>query len=591
MNEVASRLRRINVVDTSLLTDLFMIALLWCISIVVVNPVGNFPVIDDELYEPAVRSFLQTGHYSPPEAAMTFLTNLLWGALFSLPAGVSFTALRMSTLCASLLGLFGVYTLTRDLGQPRWIRWLATLTVAANPAFYALSHTFMTDVLFAVICIWAAVFFARSLRSGSGLDLVFGTLLSLAATLSRQIGLAIPLAFAITLIFQRGITWKTILRAGIPLGLGLITLSGFYHWLAASGQLPQTYDYFANMEVSTFTHSRTFFTTPISNVYCTVVFLGLFLLPILLCTMGGPTRSGTKGVLAIAAAGATIVVLGAVVRAHLGLSDFMPLREGHVLRESGIGLLWLQGEDQVPQLPTAFWICVTALAFIGAALLVYRLSFWLRAVVHSLVQRSPLSEAETVTLFLLTCGFILAAPYIGIRSSDRYLISSLPFFVTGIVSFPGTLSAVPAGVGRSLRQVAFVLLAAFGVFTVVGTRDYLAWHRLSSQASRELMETNHVAADDIDGGVEFNFLHPGHPSRADLDKRTDKLIRNRPQYFFTERIREQFEVVVAQGWRPPSSAYQVAFGPVPEYRVIREYAYYNWMPPHVQKILALQREQ
>jgi hypothetical protein len=589
VNEVVLPSRRLKVIDTALLTDLSVIALLWCVSIVIVNPVGDFPIIDDELYEPAVKSFLQTGHYHPPEATMTFLSNLLWGALFSLPAGVSFTALRISTLCASLFGLFGVYILVRDLGQPRWVRWVATLTLAVNPAYYALSNSYMTDVLFAVLCVWAAIFFARSLRGSSDLDLVLGTLVALGATLSRQIGLAIPLAFAVAVALRPGTTRKTMLRAAIPLGVCGVSLVGFYHLLAATGRLPATYDLFTNQAISTFTHSRTL-TTPISNFYCTVVYLGLLLLPVLLCRPTWLFRSASKGAIAVAAGVVVAVLLAAVVRAHLGSSNFMPLPEGHILRKNGVGILWLRGADQVPSLPDAFWICVTVLAFIGAALLILQFSVWLLAAARSLLRRSPMSDAEAVTLFVLCCGVILAVPYIGIRTTDRYLISCLPFLAAGIVSFPTLFSEGTSESGGPLRYATFGLLAAAGIFTVIGTRDYLAWHRVSAQASRDLMETGHIPAQSIDGGTEFDFLYPAPASHEDILKRLDKVIRERPQYFFTERIREQFAVIIGQGWRPSSPEYVVAFGPLPGYRVIREYTDDNWMPPRVQKILVLQKE-
>ena len=590
MNEIAVQPRKVTAINPALVIDLSVIALLWCVGIIIVNPLGNFPIIDDELFQPSVRYLLETGHYRPPESTMPFFTNLIWGALFSLPAGASFTALRISTLCASLLGLFGLYTLVRDLGQPRWIRWVVTLTLAVNPAYYALSHSFMTDVLFAVICIWAAVFFARSLRSGADFEIVLGTLLALAATLSRQIGLAIPLAFAFALILKRGISWQTMLRAVIPVGLCAICLFGFYHYLAATGRLPATYDMFTKLEISTFTHSQTLFTTPISNLYCDAVYLGLFLLPVLLCTIGGVYRSGTKGAFVLAAAGAAILVLGAVVRTHLGSSAFMPLPEGHVLRKTGVGLLWMRGADHVPPLPEAFWFCVTALAFVGTVLLIFHLSVWVLAVARRLLQRVSVSEAEIVTLFLLSCGVILAAPYTGIRTTDRYLISCLPFLAAGIVSLRAMLPGAISDLGKPVRYGTFALLAACGIFVVIGTRDYLAWHRVSSQAAQDLMETGHVAAESIDGGTEFDFLYPAPVSREDVLKKLDKVVHDRPQYFFTEPLRQQFAVLVADGWRPASPQYLVAFAPVPGYRVIREYAYDNWMPSQVRKIVVLKKE-
>ena len=590
MNEVALQPRRINLVNAALFTDLSLIALLWCVSILVVNPVGDFPIIDDELYGRVVRSLLETGQYRHPDANMPFITNLAWGALFSLPAGVSFTALRLSTLVAGLFGLFGAYILIRDLGQPRWMRWVVTLTLAFNPAYFALSYTFMTDVLFAALCIWAAVFFARSLKSGSDFELVLGTLLALAATLSRQIGVVIPFAFAGALILRRGATWQTLLRAASPLGVCLLAFIGFYHALAASGHLPPLYSLFNNVAVSTFTHSRTLLTTPLMNGYSTVIYLGLFLLPVLLCTTRYVARPGSKGVFAIAAAAIAILVLGAVIRTRFGWSNFMPLPEGHLLRESGIGLLWLRGADHVPALPESFWVCVTALAFIGVALLIFKLSAWVLGVARSLLNRNPMSETAIVTLFLLSAGIILPLPFIGIRSTDRYLIPCLTFFAAGIVSLPATLSGATSGFSKPLRYATFALLGAFGIFSVVGTRDYLAWHRVSSEASRDLMATSHVPAQSIDGGTEFNFLHPAQASPKEILDAVKKLERKRPQYFFTDELRKQYGLLIGLGWRPSSAEYVVAFGPVKGYGVIREYAYDNWMPPRVQNIVVLQKQ-
>ena len=590
MNEVALQPRRIGSINLALVTDLSIITLLWCIGILIVNPIGNFPIIDDELFQPSVKYLLETGHYRPPESTMPFFTNLLWGSLFGLPAGASFTALRISTLCASLLGLFGLYTLVRDLGQPRWVRWVVTLTFAVNPAFYALSYSFMTDLLFAAICIWAAVFFARSLKSGSDFEIVLGALLALAATLSRQIGLAIPLAFGIALVLKRGMTWQTLLRAVIPVVLCAICLFGFYHYLAVTGRLPATYDMFTKLEISTFTHSQTLFTTPISNFYCDTIYLGLFLLPVLLCTTGGVYRAATKGAYVLASVGAAIVVVGAVVRTHLGSSAFMPLPEGHVLRKTGVGLLWLRGADHVPALPDAFWICVTVLAFVGTALLIFNLSVWVLAVVRGLLKKTALTETEIATLFLLTAGLILAAPYTGIRTTDRYLISCLPFLAAGFVSLRAMAPGAISELGKPVRYGTFALLAACSVFVVIGTRDYLAWHRVSQQAAQDLMDSSHVTAESIDGGTEWDFLYPAPVSQEEVLKKLDKVVHDRPQYFFTEPLRKQFAVLITDGWRPASPQYLVAFGPVKGYRVVKEYAYDNWMPSHVQKIVVLQKD-
>src|SRR5262249_31065634 len=157
-------------------------------------------------YGRTVERFLQTGTFHPLDwAVMTLVTNVAWGSLFCLPGGFSFTALRLSTLALSLIGILALYALVRDLRQPRWLAVVAALTLGANPIYYAMSHTFMTDVPFTAITILGALFLARSLRSGSDFDLTVGTVLAVAGALSRQLALAVPLAFGASLILSRGL--------------------------------------------------------------------------------------------------------------------------------------------------------------------------------------------------------------------------------------------------------------------------------------------------------------------------------------------------------------------------------------------------
>jgi 4-amino-4-deoxy-L-arabinose transferase-like glycosyltransferase len=138
--------------------DLLIIACLWCISLAIVSPRGDFPLNDDWVYGRTVRDFVASGHYLPPGEEVTFITNVLWGSLFCIPAGFSFNALRLSTLVLSLLGIFGTYFLMRELRQPRWSAVMAALVLGFNPIYYALSNTFMTDVPCTAIAVVAALF-------------------------------------------------------------------------------------------------------------------------------------------------------------------------------------------------------------------------------------------------------------------------------------------------------------------------------------------------------------------------------------------------------------------------------------------------
>ena len=108
MSALPSQSRSQATTNISTATDFVLIAGLWCLTTLVVNPIAEFPLIDDSVYESIVRHLLETGEYRLTEVS-TFpsVTTTLWGSLFCLPFGVSFTALRASTLAAGLLGLAG----------------------------------------------------------------------------------------------------------------------------------------------------------------------------------------------------------------------------------------------------------------------------------------------------------------------------------------------------------------------------------------------------------------------------------------------------------------------------------------------------
>jgi hypothetical protein len=590
VSEAAAKTRNVTTQDAPQIRDMLVIGLMWCLSATIVNPIGEFSIIDDWLYESIVKHLLDTGEYPNPQpATMTLVTNVMWGALFCVPAGVSFTALRFSTLIVSLMGLLGTYTLVRELQQPRWLALLITLTVAFNPAYYALSHSFMTDVPFTAIAIWSAVFFARSLRSGSDRHLLSGTILALVATLSRQIGLTIPLAFALTLIVRRGLTWRSILRAGGPITICLGGILAFNGFLAASGRLPATYDLFDKMMMNTLLHIKTGAMVLLSNAYSALIHLGLFLLPIL-CATGDLSRLRGRRVIALICVGMAMVVLGAGARAHFGLSLLLPLSESQFLVESGIGQLWLRGAEYVPSLPAGFWILVTVMGLLGTVLLMAEVSLYVPAAARQLRHRNLRGDMEMSALFLVICGIAFMLPFLAVVSTDRYLVPCLPFLAAGMVGLSGSFDDARFEASKPLRIAAFLVLAGFGLFAIAGTRDYLAWHRISSEASRDLMQRDRIPAVNIDGGYEFDALYPAQPSREEILTSVDEFFRGNTIFIDTGDVRKQFELVLAPYWRSPSVEYVIGFGPVQGYTVVREYAYCNWMPFHVQKILALRKQ-
>ena len=78
--------------------NIAVITFIWAIAVVLVNPIGDFPLNDDWAYAQSVKSLLETGNFQLPGwAVANLLPQALWGALFCLPFGFSFTALRKSS--------------------------------------------------------------------------------------------------------------------------------------------------------------------------------------------------------------------------------------------------------------------------------------------------------------------------------------------------------------------------------------------------------------------------------------------------------------------------------------------------------------
>ena len=70
----------------------------------IVNPFREMPYDDDWAFSETVKHFLDTGQYCLNEwLAPNMPFQTMWGALFCLPFGYSFSALRISTIVLSVI--------------------------------------------------------------------------------------------------------------------------------------------------------------------------------------------------------------------------------------------------------------------------------------------------------------------------------------------------------------------------------------------------------------------------------------------------------------------------------------------------------
>jgi len=556
---------------TSLTWDWLILASLWCISLFIVNPLGNFPLNDDWSYGLTVKHMIENGDYRPTIGwhYMSLITNVLWGSLFCIPFGFSFTALRLSTSALSLLGILGGHFLLRDLGVPRWQALIAIMTLAFNPVYYALSNTFMTDVPFTALLILAAVFFARNLKTDSNIDLFIGTILAAAAILSRQLAISVPLAFSVSLVMTRGRTYRSLLRAAGPPALCLGVLLVFQHWLRASARIDESFFDKTNDLLYVLQHPTTQVWIVANNIYVGLLYLGLFLMPVLIFVGADILWPRRKHVTAIFTL--TLVAILSIFGIRIlqsGKFDLMPM-SGNILVGSGIGPLTLRDVlilnlPHVSPLPMSFWCIVTAMSLLGATLLITALVVRAIDLMSTLRRNGKIVGNEAVRAFLLLSVTIYLLPVFPSYYFDRWLIPAILFLAAGLADVPGHFPRFSLVQTRILRLTSFSLLTAFSIFALGTTKDYLSWNRVRWKALHNLMEVNHIGAENIDGGFEFNGLYLYDPHYSDNPKKS--------------------------WWWVQGDGYQIGFGNIPGYKIIKEYSYPNWIPPRTGRLVVLQED-
>jgi hypothetical protein len=162
------------------------------VPLVALRPLQDTPFVDDWVYAWAVEHLRQTGQLKILDWSVSQnVAQVLWGALFCVPFGFSFTALRFSTWVASLLGLVGLHALLREMGARRPDALLGVAIVAFYPVYFILSLSFMTEVPFVALVVWFFASLARALRRGSSGALAAAAGFASLAVAVRPVGIVL----------------------------------------------------------------------------------------------------------------------------------------------------------------------------------------------------------------------------------------------------------------------------------------------------------------------------------------------------------------------------------------------------------------
>jgi hypothetical protein len=202
--------------------------------IVLVMPIGrDFALLDDWAYMRSVEKIVGGQGFVPIQFAQaTFVTQGYLGAIFLWLFGTSFTAATAATMLMSLTGAIAFYVVLRQLGLTPGMSGLGTAILVLNPYYLYLSYTFMTEIPFVAMMLLTCVFYLKGMKDGGDGWLWVGSIFAALIFLTRQFGIALPVAALLWLWWARKLTLG---RAAAVAVLPLAAVVGYEVWSSGFG--------------------------------------------------------------------------------------------------------------------------------------------------------------------------------------------------------------------------------------------------------------------------------------------------------------------------------------------------------------------
>ena len=461
---------------------LLLLTLSWVAAILVVNPTGDFPILDDWSYGQAVRTLVTERVWRLTDwTSVPVGPQVLWGALFSLPAGFSFGALRSSILVLSWVGAIGVYRLLRACDSHTSTALLGAATILFCPVVFALSYTFMTDVPTLALTVWAGLFSLRHAERARTSTVAATVLLCVAATLVRQVGLAIAIGGAAAILAGSG-GKRRYIDALMVVATPALALLAYNAYLAHSGA-PFLYrshdgDLAGLLAAGPLVVAR----TALARALHVYIYVGLFLLPAA-ALIRWPFRRP--------AALAWLVVAGAAPGAIMAWRHPLPFLP-NVLQNTGLNPVTVVGADHWLRTPDAVWITLTVAAGVSAAM-----------ISGVLLAGATTWRAQRPSSGVALCAVGIAAylsPLLALPALfDRYLMVPAALVLV-LLSLSGAFRESPP---RWRLAAATALLAVVMAFDTTALHDFMAFNRARWDAVNALLAEG-MAPETIEAGFEAN---------------------------------------------------------------------------------------
>lgn len=564
---------------------LILLGLFYLVSIIAINPLGNFPLNDDWVYGEGVKTYLQTGNMSLPTTCSACFLHVWFGAFACKAFGFSYSVLRCVTVAFGAIGTAALYFALREMRMSKMLSGFISLAYIANPLILSLCFSWMTDISSFAFTNLYILFMVRGIRRTSLADFAWASGMLACAIAIRQ-GACIFIAANICVLAVYLLAARRVLKPGqiialvtmlviVPVG---VTIS-LEKWLTVSDKLSDSYIWFKQRHMS-FVHEL--FKHPGKALFALTViggqvlcYLGLYLLPILISFLGffGGLFTKSSKILACWFAASAAVITTSLTKLVVGENRLMPFNQ-NMLRLPVIGAPNILGVS-VPLLSNKvrFWLTQTCgvLAFLWFAIFLAGCHRTFQMLVKAVLR--PASQRNLQPVLLHVFCFAMAAISLAavvfettVLDVDRhYLLALVPVLICSALSF--RLFAQ-----RPTWIISWTLLILMAFYSVCATEDMLAWNR-ARWLCAESLEAQGINPKDIDGGAEYDFVHD-----IFLWVKTfrNEDINGNPRNIW-------------RWWRVNDDKYIVSFSPVPGYEEIGKQEYWSGLTFSKKAVLILRR--
>jgi hypothetical protein len=549
---------------------------LFCACIVAACVLLTYPVAemgfqDDWSYVRTALDFARTGHFVYNGWATAMLGWIIpWSALFIKVFGFSFTLVRFSMLPVTMACIYLFHANLVRFGIRDRNAVLGALTVGLSPVFLPMAASYMTDVAGLFVIVLCLYLCQRAVAAHSDRAAVLW--LCCAAATNVAGGTVRQISWLGALVMVPSTAWllrrrRGVLATGISLWvLSIVSVLACLHWWNSQPYSVPEHILHGPVTAHMVHHLVGIL---IKSFLC----LLLLLYPILIAWL--PAARGLNRTATIrvgVAILALIVFLWKVRTPDDWLAPWLTHVIQSLMRESGE----FPGVTETPwSLPVRVAISVLVVAsalIVGEVIYPTLRSKSKNGSVLRLVMRRDL--LWLLGPFSLSYIVMLLPRGLYALLYDRYLLGLMPL---GIIFLIRLYQQV---IGANLPAISFVMLGAFGSFSIASTHDWFALNRARIVAVEEVRATG-VPKTAIQGAFEYDgwtqIEAAGFVNEERIEVPAGAFHKNMRMYRLPERCWHFF------GWYAPAidPKYLIVSSPSPCFADSRFPAvtFRTWLPP------------